>query len=128
MDKKILPSEGCLLALGAVDGVVRSKLDGEVVPESERVIEFHELRLGPAYYFPMVDIRAEYPEPSERNSLCAFKDDVRYWTQKMGQRTEGDIAWSNEQRDTNLAANEAASIKALTKTLDLPDNALQPAE
>ena len=95
-------------------------LDGQVVAESERVIVLHELRLGPAYHFPMEDMRAEYPEPSERTSFCALKGDARYWTQNMGHRTEADIVWGNEQRDTNVAANEAASIKALTNALDRP--------
>lgn len=48
----------------------------------------------PVYYFPVADVKTEYFEPSEHTTHSPVLGDARFWTLKVGDKTEENAMWS----------------------------------
>ena len=55
---------------------VRVTVAGELIAESERVLELHETGHRIRWYLPVEDVREGVLEPSEKTSHCPFKGDA----------------------------------------------------
>lgn len=53
LDQHVLSVKGYLLALEPLNSWVCVEFNGEIIPQSDRVIKFHEARLMPASYYPI---------------------------------------------------------------------------
>jgi uncharacterized protein (DUF427 family) len=73
---------------------VRVELDGVVLAESRRAFVLHETGLQPRWYFPPADVRFELLEETDSLTRCPYKGEARYWSARVGDRVEQDLAWS----------------------------------
>ncbi len=53
-----------------------------------------ETGLPPRWYIPKVDVRMELLEPTDSTSQCPYKGTAEYWSVRIGDRLEKDLAWS----------------------------------
>jgi uncharacterized protein (DUF427 family) len=72
---------------------VRISLDGEVLAETDRGKVIFETGLPPRWYVPREDVREELLVPSEKRTGCAYKGFASYWSVRLGDRVEEDLAW-----------------------------------
>jgi uncharacterized protein (DUF427 family) len=73
---------------------VRVELDGVVLADSRRPTVLFETGLRPRYYLPKVDVRTDLLEPTDTVTSCPYKGQARYWSARVGERVERDVAWS----------------------------------
>ncbi|MDQ1374850.1 MAG: hypothetical protein QOJ09_2188, partial [Actinomycetota bacterium] len=73
---------------------VRVEVDGVVLAESDHPTILFETSLPPRYYLPKVDVRMDLLEPTDTVTRCPYKGQARYWSARIGDRLEQDIAWS----------------------------------
>jgi uncharacterized protein (DUF427 family) len=73
---------------------VRVEIDGVVLAETDHPTVLFETGLPPRYYLPKVDVRMDLLEPTETETSCPYKGTARYWSARVGDRLERDIAWS----------------------------------
>jgi len=73
---------------------VRVELDGVVLADSTHARVLFETGLPPRWYFPKVDVRMELLEPTDTTSRCPYKGKAEYWSARLGDRVEADVAWS----------------------------------
>jgi uncharacterized protein (DUF427 family) len=69
---------------------VKVTIDGQVVAESDRTMVLFETGLPNRWYFPEEDVRMELLEPSETDTVCAYKGHASYWS--VG--GEDDVVWT----------------------------------
>jgi uncharacterized protein (DUF427 family) len=69
---------------------VKVTIGGQVVAESERTKVLFETGLPNRWYFPEEDVRMELLEPTDRDTICAYKGHASYWS--VGD--EDDVAWT----------------------------------
>jgi uncharacterized protein (DUF427 family) len=105
---------------------VRVELAGELIAESERVLELHETGLATRWYLPLEDVRPGVLEPSEKTSHCPFKGDASYYSVRAGGELHRDLVWTYE--DPIPAAREIAGLvcfydEKVELTLDPPASA-----
>lgn len=84
------------------DGLVRVRIDGEVVAESDRALQLDERGLRPRYYLPREDISAALL-PSAKRTSCPFKGDATHYSIRVGDVSHESIAWSYEAPKENVA-------------------------
>jgi uncharacterized protein (DUF427 family) len=72
---------------------VRISVDGEALGETERGKVIFETGLPPRWYLPREDVRQELLLPSDTRSGCAYKGFASYWSVRVGDRVESDLAW-----------------------------------
>ncbi len=72
---------------------VRVELDGELLAESERPVLVFETGLPTRYYLPPEDVRMELLEPTDTETICAYKGRASYFAVHVRGRTEPDLAW-----------------------------------
>lgn len=73
-------------------------LDGEVLAESRRPLLLFETGLPLRLYLPPADVRSELLEPSETQTVCAYKGVTsRYWSARVRGRLHEDVAWCYAQ-------------------------------
>ncbi len=65
-----------------------------VVADSRRALRVLETSHPPVYYLPPQDVRLDLFVPTGRVTSCEFKGWARYYTLRVGVRTERDVAWS----------------------------------
>ncbi len=87
---------GYRVELEPAGGVVRVRLDGELVAESRRAVLVRETRHDPVIYLPREDVVAERLEPSAHRTFCPFKGEASYWSLRAGGRVEKDVVWGYE--------------------------------
>jgi len=73
---------------------VRVELDGVVLAESTRAQVLHETGLPPRWYLPKVDVRMDLLTPTDSATACPYKGTAGYWSARVGDRVEKDLAWS----------------------------------
>ena len=73
---------------------VRVEIDGIVLADTNHAHVLHETGLPPRWYVPKVDVRMDLLEPTDTESHCPYKGQAEYWSARIGDRIETDIAWS----------------------------------
>lgn len=89
---------------------VRVELEGELLAESRRPLALFETGLPTRWYLPAEDVRQELLEPSDTTTHCPFKGVAKYFSVRVGQALQPDLAWTypapipENPRITNLIA------------------------
>ncbi len=73
---------------------VRVELDGVVLADSTHARILFETGLPPRWYIPKVDVRMDLLEHTDKSSQCPYKGQAEYWSARIGDRVEKDLAWS----------------------------------
>lgn len=71
-------------------------LNGEVLAESQGVIEVDEDDHPPRFYVPRQDVDMNKLSPSNKHSSCPFKGRANYFNLNLGVKELQDVAWSYE--------------------------------
>lgn len=79
-----------------VPEIVKVRVGGEVVAESEDVIRVVEDRSPVRYYFPRADVRMETLRPTDTTTDCPFKGRARYFDLNLAGTAIKDAVWSYE--------------------------------
>jgi uncharacterized protein (DUF427 family) len=75
---------------------MRVEVNGEVVGQSDRVIQVNEDGHPARYYFPRQDVRMDKLDPTQTTTECPFKGIARYFTVNAAGKKFRDAAWSYE--------------------------------
>jgi uncharacterized protein (DUF427 family) len=73
---------------------VTVSVDGVVLADSVRAHVLFETGLPARWYIPKTDVRMELLEPTDNETHCPYKGQAEYWSAKVGDRIETDLAWS----------------------------------
>jgi uncharacterized protein (DUF427 family) len=74
---------------------VRVEIDGVVLAETRGPVLLFETGLPTRYYFDPTDVSFEHLEPSSTRSICPYKGITsRYWSARLGDTVQSDIAWT----------------------------------
>jgi uncharacterized protein (DUF427 family) len=73
---------------------VRVAVGGETVAETRRPRLLFETGLPTRYYIPRADVRMDLLTPTDSVTQCPYKGKASYWTARVGDTEETDIAWS----------------------------------
>ncbi len=79
---------------------VRISIDGQLVADSSRPKALFEAGLPTRWYLPREDVRMELLEPTDKDTVCAYKGHASYWS--VGD--EDDVAWTYEEPLTDAVA------------------------
>jgi uncharacterized protein (DUF427 family) len=82
---------------------VRVRLAGELLADSDRVLVVRETDHAPVIYFPREDVRLDLLERTDHASFCPFKGEASYWSARVGDRVEENLAWSYEDPFAEVA-------------------------
>lgn len=82
---------------------VRVGFNGETVADSEATLVVRETRHEPVLYFPRSALRSELFELTDHQSFCPFKGKASYWTLRVADRCEENVAWSYEDPFSEVA-------------------------
>ncbi len=72
------------------------------------------------HYFPMAALKREFVEPSDTETICAWKGTARYYSLKIGDRINKDAVWFYPE-----PAQAAAAIRdrvAFWKGVEIREN------
>jgi uncharacterized protein (DUF427 family) len=72
---------------------IRISLDGELLAETNRGRVIFETGLPPRWYVPVEDVRQDLLTPSEHRTGCAYKGFASYWSVRVRDRVEENLAW-----------------------------------
>ena len=75
---------------------VRVRFAGELIADSRRPLVVRETKHAPVIYVPREDVRFEHLERTEHQTFCPFKGEASYWSARVGERLEENVAWSYE--------------------------------
>jgi uncharacterized protein (DUF427 family) len=97
---------------------VRIELDGVMLADTTNAHVLHETSLPPRWYIPKTDVRMDLFEKTDTVTRCPYKGQAEYWSVRVGDRVEKDLAWSyptalpESQRIVGLVAfwNERVDI------------------
>lgn len=87
---------------------VRVSLGSEVLAESQRTKLLFETSLPPRFYFPPEDVRRELLEPSEKQTVCAYKGAATHYSVRVGGDLEEDLVWTYED-----PLHDAAGVRGM---------------
>lgn len=73
--------------------LVRVRLDGETVAESNRCVILYETGIEPRYYLPKLDVRLDLLVPSTHVTYCPYKGEARYYSLRRGCGLLEDVVW-----------------------------------
>jgi uncharacterized protein (DUF427 family) len=82
---------------------VRITLDGELLADTDRGKVIFETGLPPRWYVPLDQVREELLIPSEKRTGCAYKGFASYWSVRIGDRVEEDLAWCYREPRRDVA-------------------------
>jgi uncharacterized protein (DUF427 family) len=90
---------------------VRVSVDGEVLAESRRPTVIFETGMGPRWYLPRTDVRAELL-PGDAHTVCAYKGHASYWSVGTSAGLRENIAWTylEPRRDALPVAGQVAFL------------------
>jgi uncharacterized protein (DUF427 family) len=92
---------------------VRVSVGGEAVAESTRTLALFESNLPTRWYFPPEDVRMELLEPSDAQTVCAYKGSASYWHVRAGGDLHEDLAWTYREPE-----HDGAPVKGLIAFFD----------
>ena len=72
----------------------RVELDGIVLADSSHPYVLFETRLRPRWYFAKSDVRMDLLLPADHVTHCPYKGRAEYWSVRIGERLEENLAWS----------------------------------
>jgi uncharacterized protein (DUF427 family) len=75
---------------------VRVEFNGEVVADSRETLLVHEQDHEPVVYFPLRDVRSEWIEKTEHETVCPFKGEASYWSVRVGDEVAENTIWGYE--------------------------------
>lgn len=76
-------------------GRVRTAICGIVIADSTKAKILREGAYPPVFYFPPEDVRtADFMTATETRTTCPKKGVARYWTFRLGDVQEIDLAWA----------------------------------
>jgi len=78
----------------ATSRCARVELGGVVLADSVSPRLLFETGLPPRCYLPAPHVRMDLLVPSDTVSHCPYKGTARYWSARIGDRLQPDIAWS----------------------------------
>jgi uncharacterized protein (DUF427 family) len=73
---------------------VRVAVAGQTLAETRRPWLLFETGLPTRYYLPKADVRMDLLVPTSRETQCPYKGEARYWSARVGDTLQEDIAWS----------------------------------
>jgi uncharacterized protein (DUF427 family) len=73
---------------------VRVEVDGMTIAESSRPTVLFETNLPVRYYVPRTHVRMDLLTPTESSSHCPYKGRAEYWSLRLGEAEQADLAWS----------------------------------
>lgn len=73
---------------------VKVQAKGITLAETRRPTLLFETSLPVRYYIPQEDVRTDLLEATQTASRCAYKGQASYWSVRMGDRVERDLAWA----------------------------------
>lgn len=73
---------------------VRVRVGATLVADSTRMRMLTESGLPVRWYHPLEDVRADLLEPSDTTTRCPYKGIAHYWSLRLDDRFEKDIAWT----------------------------------
>jgi uncharacterized protein (DUF427 family) len=73
---------------------VRVAVAAVTLAETHRPWLLFETGLPTRYYLPKVDVCMDLLVPTESETQCPYKGRARYWSAKVGDTVEEDVAWS----------------------------------
>jgi len=73
---------------------VRVSLRGETLAETTRARVTFETALPPRWYLPAADVRSQHLVESNTTTGCAYKGYASYWSVRVGDHEEEDLAWT----------------------------------
>jgi uncharacterized protein (DUF427 family) len=82
---------------------VRVLVDGEVLAETRRAKALFESGLPTRWYVPPEDVRNELLTPTDTRTGCPYKGVASYWTARVGDVEEEDLAWTYVEPVRNVA-------------------------
>lgn len=73
------------------------EINGEVIADSDTVIEVAEDDHPSRYYFSREDVRMDKLSRSETTTKCPFKGEARYYGLRDNGKSIDDLAWTYEE-------------------------------
>ena len=73
---------------------VRAEVDGVVIAETTKPTLLFETGLPVRFYVPRTDVRMDLLTPTDTVTHCPYKGQAEYWSLRVGDRLEPDVAWS----------------------------------
>jgi uncharacterized protein (DUF427 family) len=73
---------------------VRIEADGVLIAETTKPTLLFETGLPVRVYLPKTDVRMDLLMPADTVTHCPYKGQAEYWSLRVGDRLEPDVAWS----------------------------------
>jgi uncharacterized protein (DUF427 family) len=73
---------------------VRVETDGVTIAQTTKPTLLFETGLPARRYLPRTDVRMDLMTPTDTVTHCPYKGQAEYWSLRVGDRLERDVAWS----------------------------------
>lgn len=72
---------------------IQVQLNGVMLADTHQAMRVLETSHPPVYYIPPADIQMNYLQQTQRSTFCEWKGSAGYYTIKVGDRIEQNVAW-----------------------------------